>query len=267
MWFWLLAPASILKPAIKPLLRILVGLIAIPLFRFTTRRIFKVQEIDEELEKDLEQWFKASLVLLVATRNMEEMIFGWIPNSEDNHFLLGLRLMMVIGVIESMPDQALFNIIHPGPPKLYFDRMKGLWGCCKEQYYAYFKGLACQHLSRSSPVFAFLSAIIPGYIGWICFGFAAVQYLIIGLVTSRDKALDVLQAFDEQMAIKRQEIIEEFGTQNADKTSTESHPAELMATPTSEPMVSIPTAELLIHHLQHHDPQHVMAAEAKKFGA
>ncbi len=206
----------------KPLLRLFLGLLAIPLFRFTMRRIVRVQEIDEELEKDLEQWFKASLVLLVATKNMEDNLFGWVMAKDqtqalldsgqilENPWLLGMRLMLVIGVIESMPDQALFSIIHPGPPKLYYDRCKGFWCCLKEQWYPFGKGFLCQHLSRSSPVFAILSAIIDGPVGWWCFGFAISQYLFIGLVTSRDRALDVLSEFDRQIAAKRQEIIEEF---------------------------------------------------------
>ena len=37
-----------------------------------------------------------------------------------------------------------------------------------------------------------------------------LQYLIIGLVTSRDKALNVLNEFDRQVAIRRRELIEEF---------------------------------------------------------
>jgi hypothetical protein len=39
---------------------------------------------------------------------------------------------------------------------------------------------------------------------------AITQYLIIGLVTSRDKALDVLNEFDRHVAIRRRELVEEF---------------------------------------------------------
>ena len=39
---------------------------------------------------------------------------------------------------------------------------------------------------------------------------ALTQYLIIGLVTSRDKALDVLTLFDETMQAQRQELVEEL---------------------------------------------------------
>ena len=39
---------------------------------------------------------------------------------------------------------------------------------------------------------------------------AITQYLIIGLVTSRDRALDVLSEFDRAVAKRRNELIEEF---------------------------------------------------------
>ena len=75
------------------------------------------------------------------------------------------------------------------------------------------KGLACNHLSRSSPVLAILAVIIPGTPGWICYVLAIAQYLIIGLVTSRDRALDVLSEFDRQIEIQRNKLIQEFHIQ------------------------------------------------------
>ena len=95
---------------------------AIPLFRLLLRRVVRLQELDQELEKDLEQWFRGSLLLLVATANMEQMLFGWLEdvsrlNLQEEHawIAVGFRLLLAIGVIESMPDQSLFAIIHPGP--------------------------------------------------------------------------------------------------------------------------------------------------------
>ncbi|WP_459558033.1 DNA topoisomerase I [Lacunimicrobium album] len=220
----------LLIPFLKPLGRLFLGLLAIPIFRFVMRRLLRVQEIDEELEKDLEQWFKASLVLLAATANMEDTLFGWILPTQDvgqilattqnswwEAWLVGMRLLLVIGVIEAMPDQALFSVIHPGPPKLYFDRKKGLLCCAKEQWFPYCKGFLCQHISRSSPVFAILSAILHDGAGWFCYVMAIVQYLIIGLVTSRDRALDVLSEFDKQIEMRRQEIIKEFDVKDKRK--------------------------------------------------
>ncbi len=220
-----------LAPVLRPFFRILMGLIAIPIFRFIMRKIFRVQELDDELEKDLEQWFKASLVLLAATKNMEMVIFGELLNigtgAEDdfsNPWITGMRIMMAIGVIEMMPDQELFAIIHPGPPALKYDRKKGLWNCLREQCRPFMKGIVCQHLNRASPVFAILSAIFDGTAGWVCFGIAITQYLIIGLVTSRDRALDALSEFDRQVAIRRQELKQEFGIDEKVNESPDSGP-------------------------------------------
>lgn len=202
-----------LKPILRPITRILVGLIAIPLFRLLMRRVIRVQYLDAELEKDLEQWFRASLVLLMATANMEDFIFGFSRpemTTPLGAFLLGLRLLLAVGVIEMMPDQELFSIIHPGPPKIKIDKSLGFWGHVRKYCWPVTRGLACQHLNRSSPVFAILAAIFQGWVGWFCYGMALVQYLIIGLVTSKDKALDALTEFDRQVAMRRRELIAEF---------------------------------------------------------
>jgi len=37
-----------------------------------------------------------------------------------------------------------------------------------------------------------------------------LQYLIIGLVTSRDRAIDVLMLFDVQMAARRHELVRQI---------------------------------------------------------
>jgi hypothetical protein len=82
-------------------------------------------------------------------------------------------------------------------------------------------------------VFAIMCAIIPGPIGWICYFVAIAQYLLIGLVTSRDKALDVLAQFDRQVAVRRREIIREFNlgmpaeSETTHKRASENpHPAQ-----------------------------------------
>lgn len=225
-----------LRPILRPLMRILVGMLAIPLFRLFLKRVVRLQELDEELEKDLEQWFRASLVLLASTANMESSLFGWVDDlvlwfqsgnleavagtvsaeaadpgvTLNNPVLLGFRILLAIGVIEAMPDQELFSVIHPGPPKLTWSRKRPLRPQIREQIWPFCRGVVCQHLSRSSPVFAILAAIFPGTVGWFCFTVAIIQYLIIGLVTSRDKALDVLSEFDRQVALRRRELVEEF---------------------------------------------------------
>lgn len=208
-----LLPNRLLHPLTKPVTRFFLGFIAIPIFRFSMRKIARVREIDEELEKDLEQWFRGSLLLLVATANMEAPLFSWLPQANrDSWYFEASRILLAIGVIEGMPDQSLFAIIHPGPqkPKL----VKGhIFRGLIEYIPSLLKGLLCQHLNRSSPVFAILSVLHTGPGGWACYGIAIVQYLIIGLVTSRDKAVDVLSQFDAAVARQREEIKEELLSQ------------------------------------------------------
>jgi hypothetical protein len=206
---------SLLRPVLRPMMRLVVGLIAIPLFRLFLKRVIRLQDLDAELEKDLEQWFQGSLVLLVATANMEAELFSWLPanlhgEGDAAWVFMGFRIMVAIGVIDFMPDQELFAIIHPGPPKLKLSRKYGNFREIKEKFRDICRGYLCKHLNQSSPVFAILAAIAPGTVGWVCYGVAIVQYLIIGLVTSKDKALDVLSEFDRQVALRRRELIEEF---------------------------------------------------------
>ncbi|MEX0728140.1 MAG: DNA topoisomerase I [Planctomycetaceae bacterium] len=202
-----------IRPMLRPLTRLIVGFIAVPLFRFFMKRVLKVNAIDAELEKDLEQWVRGSLILLVATRNMEELLFGWatvFQGDEWSWILVGMRVMLAIGVIEMMPDQELFTIIHSGPPKLNFRKKEKWFPQFRSYCFPFCRGLLCKHLSRSSPVFAILAAAAPGRLGWACYFLAITQYLIIGLVTSRDKAADVLSEFDRQVARRRRELEKEF---------------------------------------------------------
>ena len=207
---------AILKPILKPITRLFVGVIAIPIFRLFLKRVARLDRLDAELEKDLEQWFRASLLLLVATANMEQFIFGWVPldlQGDQAWIGLGLRLLLAIGVIEAMPDQELFSIIHPGPPKLKLSRR--IFGDLWSERRAFAKGLLCQHINRSSPVLAIMAAIFGGppgsaawTVGWVCFGLAISQYMIIGLVTCRDKAMDVIGVFDRRVADYRAELVQ-----------------------------------------------------------
>ena len=199
-------------PIFRPLVRFIVGAIAIPTFRLFLKRVVRLDTLDRELEKDLEQWFRGSLLLLAASANMEDALFGWVPldlNGKDAWVGVLMRLMLAVGVIEAMPDQQLFSLIHPGPPALIFPKGKR-WKACRAQCWPLIRGILCRHLSRSSPVFAIMSAIFTGPVGWVCYALALVQYLIIGLVTSRDKAIDVLSEFDQQMEQRRQWLIDEL---------------------------------------------------------
>ena len=279
------------RSALRPVTRVIVGLIAVPAFRFLMRRVFRLQDLDDELEKDLEEWFRGALLLLAASANMEHLLFGWMESVEwlerMDWLTMGLRLLLAIGVIEAMPDQELFAVIHPGPPKIKAGKsvFREFW----QKKMAFLKGFVCQHLNRSSPVLAMMAAIVGSQmptlvnthdeilqhasvsawsvvmpigsltpsatvmahaliaehksditeqeqryrqqrerriVGWTCYLLAITQYLIIGLVTSRDRAMDVLSEFDRAVAQRRRELIEEFhlaepaGPQRAAKTDT-----------------------------------------------
>lgn len=208
----------------KPVTRMLLRLIAIPVFRFLLKYLLRVEVIAQELEKDLSQWFRASVLLLFATHNMEELLFQT-STREYKHetmidaVLFGLRLFLAIGCIEGMPDQELFRFIHPGPPRLTNKKLGPALREIHAKWRAWLWGIACIHLSRSSPVFAIITVFQLGPAGWVCYCLAVAQYLIIGLATSRDKAIDVLATFDEQVAARRAELIAEL-------QSTASEPVE-----------------------------------------
>ncbi len=224
---------AFLLPFLKPASRLIAGLIAIPAFRLLRRRVVRVQDLDEELEKDIDEWFRGALLLVLSTANFERWVDAWFVEhySWDINlwWLTGGRILLAIGVIEAMPDQELFSIIHPGPPAPKYDREIGLWGSIKQQARPIIKGLICQYLNRSSPVFAIMATIFTGTTGWVCYWLAILQYLIIGLVTSRDLALDVLSEFDRKVAERRQELIEEFEIDET-KTAAPLVPASMAAT-------------------------------------
>lgn len=272
--FRIMMGLPLFRSILRPISRVLVGLIAIPIFRFILRKVFRLQDLDEELEKDLEQWFRGAVLLLAATANMEHLLFGWMQKVDwldrADWLTMGLRLMLAIGVIEAMPDQELFAVLHPGPPKL--EKGKGVFRQLFQKKWLYLKGIVCRHLNRSSPVFAMMCAIIGAQlpsaaeyanhqlqtaminahycqhcfstspiltavsvvsilqldpevtveadqfnrqwerwlVGWVCYLMAITQYLIIGLVTRRDRALDVLSEFDRAVAKRRDELVKEF---------------------------------------------------------
>ncbi len=218
MFSWLLRILA-LRVILRPLLRFVIGILAIPLFRLIRHRVFRLHEIDPHLERDIELWFRASLVLLVATANMEEFLFGWVPLDLQGDYAwlaIGLRLLLAVGVIELMPDQDVFSLLHPGPPQISLLNRSGLreaWQRRRE----YVHGILCLHLRRSSPVFAIMAAIFGGppgsgahLIGWICYGAAVTQFLIIGLITNRDRALDLLPEIERRLTEAKREVLEEL---------------------------------------------------------
>ncbi|MFM7162511.1 MAG: hypothetical protein ACKO3P_19310 [Planctomycetaceae bacterium] len=262
---------SLLSALLRPLVRLTVGLIAIPLFRLFARRVLRWDRLDAELTKDIEQWVRGALLLLLATANCEFLLIESIrtrapdlapahspsaetlmdvsegerpaqppqsqpgggtsggtapgsstalplvgtretPNAPRGGWAwlsLGLRLMLAIGVIEAMPDQALFSIIHPGPRRLLFPKGRRLQAA-REQFWPLCRDLLYRHLDRSSAVFAILSVMVGGrtnvMVGWLCYGIAVLQFLMIGLIASRDKAIDVLTEFDRAIARRREKL-------------------------------------------------------------
>lgn len=202
-----LMPAKIVTPVLKPVVRLILGVIVIPIFRLFLHRVVR-KELNAELEKDISQWLRGSLLLLVATKNMESLFFGWVPlelREEKDWLILAGRLLLAIGVVEAMPDQGLFSIIHPGPQPLNL-RPGFVWQDLRRQFRPACRGIFNQHLIRSSAVFVILAVIKDGMFGWICYGLAITNYLIIGLMASRDKALDVLSKFDEAVREQRREL-------------------------------------------------------------
>jgi hypothetical protein len=188
----------IFRPVARPLTRLIVSLMAVPALQFLFRHVSTLEQLDDELEKDLAEWFRGSFLLLLVTANIEAALWHNV-------------IMLAIGVVQLMPDQELFSVIHPGPRIPHFKRgrsqLRQIVACWKPISI----GFLCQHLSRSSPVFAILAVIFTGTVGWVCYGLAIVQYLIIGLATSRARAVNVLLLFDEQVAVRRRELIRQFG--------------------------------------------------------
>jgi hypothetical protein len=106
----LLLPTRLLQPLLKPIVRLFLGFVAIPIFRLFVRRVVRVQDLDDELEKDLELWFRGALLLLIATENMESTMFGWIrPETRNSVLFMAGRLLLAIGVIEGMPDPVSYT--------------------------------------------------------------------------------------------------------------------------------------------------------------
>ena len=205
----------LIRVVTKPVMRLVIKLVAIPFFRVLLRYLMRVEVISQELEKDLSQWFRASILLMIATHNMEEILFqtakiNYRLETLVDAVLFGLRLMLAIGCIEGMPDQELFRLIHSGPPKVKSKGPRAVVREVRQEWRAWLWGVCCIYLSRTSPVFAIVSVFNKGPAGWICYSFAITQYLIIGLVTSRDRALDVLAAFDAEVAARREELLSDL---------------------------------------------------------
>lgn len=208
------------KPVMRPVVRLVCGLIAIPLFRFLMRRVFRVQVHNGEMERDLERWFRGALLMLAATANLEHFLFGWSKwwseqdaTKEIVWQTLALRLLLAVGVIESMPDEDIFSVVHRGPPKLKLTSLAGLREAWSRKL-EILKGIGVLHLRRSSPVFLIMAVILGGKpgevlhtVGWWCYGLAITQYLIIALITQRDKFEGILDVFDRNTNAMRDALV------------------------------------------------------------
>jgi hypothetical protein len=202
----------VITPILKPLLRLVGGMLAIPVFRFLLRRVFRVRTSHAELERDLEHWFRGCIVLLAATANLEDFLFGWLPwhRHEDPWLTLLLRLMLAVGVIETMPDQDVFCLVHRGPPKLDLYKKSG-WMEMWSRRWEVLHGLWVLHLRRSSPVLAIMCVILgPTHsggqnpVGWCCYGISIVQYLIIAHMVDRHRLMEDLGERLQQEHLERE---------------------------------------------------------------
>ena len=227
---WALS-AEVMKPLVgrtlRPGARFAVGLVAVPLFRWALKAV-RLQHFDRELEKDLEEWFAASALLLLCTANVEQLLFQQLGFEPRDWISLGFRLLLAVGVVEAMPDVQLFPVLHPGPKlpgREAFGRRKPWFGV-RAVAPKYLKGMVCQHLARSSPVLAILACVVGGVVGpdghipddrrnewiagWCCYGAAISQYLVMGLMASRQEAAGVLAAYDAKVAADREQLVAEL---------------------------------------------------------
>ena len=223
--------SELVKPLVgrtlRPATRLAVGLLAVPAFRWVLRAV-KLQHFDRELEKDLEEWFAASALLFLCTANAEVLIFQQLGFEPRDWLSLGFRLLLAVGVVEAMPDAQLFPVLHPKPelPKREdFGRGKRWWGV-RDVLPGYARGHMNQWLARSSPVFAILACVVGGKTlaggaidnadgawtaGWVCYGCAVSQYLVMGLMASKEDAAAALAAYDARAAAVRAELVSELG--------------------------------------------------------
>jgi hypothetical protein len=204
----------VFKPVLRPVVRLICGLVAIPVFRFLLRRVLRVQTSDAELERDLESWFRGAVLLLAATANLEDVLFGWLPwhrTADESQVwqTLVLRLLLAVGVIENMPDEDLFGFLHRKPLSLRLHTPEG-WRAAWSARREILRNLFYLHLRRSSPVLAIMAVVWGGSpgsaasaVGWWCYGLAIAQYLIIAMLTQRDRVQGLLTAFEEETSAMR----------------------------------------------------------------
>lgn len=218
--FQILTHLPFAEEILRPVTRSLFGWLIAPVSR-VIRVVPGLRRLDGETIQDIHQWMRGSVLLFFATKNVESLLFGdALQHISEEHRVLTLipRFLLALSVIETMPDQDVFGLIH-NRMGLGIDRKSEWLPQFKMCFKPMLKKLLCQHLNRSSCVFAIIATIAPGWIGWTAFGLAVSQYLIIGLITTRDEARSALDRFDEMVARRRTEFMSEF--EIVDRRSTE----------------------------------------------
>ena len=210
----------IFRPLARPLTRFIVSLAAVPALQFIFRHVSSLERLDDEVEKDLAEWFRGSFLLMLVTANVEAALWHNViplPRPVGQARLAGPWTADHAGDRRRAID-ARSGTLHDHPPGPATSPIQtgplGAGGKSSPCWKPFTIGFLCQHLSRSSPVFAILAVIFTGKVGWVCYALACVQYLVIGLATSRARAINVLLLFDEQMAVRRRELMRQFGVIN-----------------------------------------------------
>src|SRR5690606_36305556 len=113
-----------------------------------------------------------------------------------------------------------FGILHLGPPRWWWGR-GGFRDACG-RWRDWLRGLCVLHLKRSSPVLVIMTVVFGGApgtvdraVGWWCYSIAIVQYLIIALVTDRDRAIGALARFEQQVDAVRHDLLRDAAGRSA----------------------------------------------------
>ena len=188
---------------ISPFFRLILRWLTWPLVRLTLHivnldRRTRSPETRERVQSMLEHWLRGAVFLLAASRNMEEVLFGWVPlfaQGEERWIAFAGRLMLASTVVEAMPPDPVDVLRRKrrcGFRELliWFRSPRKAWRIWQPDLFR----LLMRHLSRSSPVLVILTTIAPGWVGWVSFGLALSQYLAVGIITCRigDSSLGLL---------------------------------------------------------------------------
>ena len=90
----------------RPMARLIIRMGAVPGAAILFHHVRALERLDDELEKDLAEWIRGSLLLLLITANMEVLLWHKLipyPDLLDKHkwFGVGLRIMLAIAVMQT----------------------------------------------------------------------------------------------------------------------------------------------------------------------